>query len=187
MKKATGEFRIIAGQWRGRKLPIVESQGLRPTTDRVRETVFNWLQFDIVDAVVVDLFAGSGSLGFEAASRGASKVTLVERDQKVAEQLKTNIGLLRTAAISVLQQDAIECLSNNQLPSSADVVFVDPPFQQGLAEQALTRLADSSVVDEYTLVYLEVEKGLTLDLSRWRVIKDKHHGNVSFRLLQLNE
>ena len=107
---ASGDYRIIGGQWRGRRLPVADSPGLRPTTDRVRETLFNWLQWDITDARVLDLFAGSGSLGFEAASRGAAQVTLIEAVKSVSQQLQNNVTLLSSENIDVITHNALDWL-----------------------------------------------------------------------------
>src|SRR5699024_5826550 len=94
---ASGQIRIIGGLWRGRKLPVLNSEGLRPTTDRIKETLFNWLMFDVNERRCLDLFAGSGSLGFEALSRGASQVIMVEKDHQVAQQLSQNLARLPQA------------------------------------------------------------------------------------------
>ena len=175
MRKNQGQLRIIGGQWKSRKLPILNSEGLRPTTDRVRETLFNWLQFDIAGAVAIDLFAGSGGLGFEAASRGARQVVMVEKDHRVANQLQQNVALLGADNITVLTTDALQLMqSPSSLPSQWDIVFVDPPFNLGLASQSLEQL-----------VYLETEATLTLpQLAQWHTLKEKRHGAVCFRLLQ---
>ncbi|WP_404401121.1 16S rRNA (guanine(966)-N(2))-methyltransferase RsmD [Idiomarina seosinensis] len=186
MNKSAGQLRIIAGQWRGTKLPVIDHQGLRPTTSRIRETVFNWLQFDIHNAKVLDLFAGSGSLGFEAASRGAQKVLFIEQDQQAAKQLADNIKRLKADNIDLIQGDALTVLDNHSaLPAPADIVFIDPPFHQQLALKTLAKLATSAALTSQSLVYLEVEQQARLDLQAdWRIIKDKQHGAVRFLLLQ---
>ncbi|MGM0481591.1 MAG: 16S rRNA (guanine(966)-N(2))-methyltransferase RsmD [Pseudomonadota bacterium] len=186
MNKSAGQLRIIAGKWRGRKLPVIDHQGLRPTTSRVRETLFNWLQSDIHNANVLDLFAGSGSLGFEAASRGASRVLFIEQDKQVVKQLADNIKRLKADTIELLQADALALLNQpNALQGPVDIVFVDPPFHQQLAAQTLVQLAACPALSQDSLIYLEIEPQAALDLaSDWRIIKDKQHGAVRFLLLQ---
>ena len=125
----TGVVRIIAGKHRGRKLPVLLAEGLRPTTDRVKETVFNWLMHDVLDSHCLDCFAGAGSLGFEALSRGAESVTLVEKQANIARQLKSNIALLKAENAQVIQQDCLSFLSHSQ--QKFDLVFIDPPFKKG--------------------------------------------------------
>lgn len=188
MRKNQGQLRIIGGTWRSRKLPILDSEGLRPTTDRIRETVFNWLQFDIADATVIDLFAGSGGLGFEAASRGAAQVVMIEKDSKVAASLSSNIKRLDAANIRLHTADAIQLLNApQQLPAQWDLVFVDPPFNHGLAQRSLSLLAQHSAVHEDTLVYVECERNAELAIDEhWTLLKDKTQGAVRFCLLQLN-
>ena len=151
MKKATtqhstkGEVRIIAGLWRGRKLPVLPSQGLRPTGDRVKETLFNWLMPYIVDSECLDGFAGSGSLGFEALSRQAAKVTFLELEKAVAQQLSKNIQTLKCAdRAQVVNQNSLHFLNQPQNQPHFDVVFLDPPFHFNLAEQAMALLAQNN-------------------------------------------
>lgn len=179
----TGAYRIIGGQWRSRRLPVADSPGLRPTTDRIRETLFNWLQWDIADARVLDIFAGSGSLGFEAASRGAAQVTLVDAIQPVCQQLQDNITLLNVSNMTVVTHNALTWLKQAH-ESPYDIVFIDPPFREGLADDALAALDESSLLAEDNQVYLETEKQWPLNLpTGWRVLKEKVHGQVCFRLL----
>lgn len=135
-----GQVRIIGGRWRGTRLPVPDADGLRPSADRVRETLFNWLQPALPGARVLDLFAGSGALGLEALSRGAREAVLIERDPKLAEQLRASVDRLGAASqAQVLRADALAWL---QLPLSGrfDIAFVDPPFDAGLWEPALARL-----------------------------------------------
>ncbi|WP_404398210.1 16S rRNA (guanine(966)-N(2))-methyltransferase RsmD [Idiomarina loihiensis] len=180
---ASGDYRIIGGQWRGRRLPVADSPGLRPTTDRVRETLFNWLQWGITDARVLDLFAGSGSLGFEAASRGAAQVTLIEAVKTVSQQLQNNVSLLSSENIDVITHNALDWLQT-QSAEVYDIVFIDPPFREGLADKTLKLLDESNWLAADSRVYLETEKEWPLKLpANWRVTKEKVHGQVCFRLL----
>jgi 16S rRNA (guanine966-N2)-methyltransferase len=134
---APGHVRIIAGRWRGTRLPVPEASGLRPSADRVRETLFNWLQPKLPGARVLDLFAGSGALALEALSRGASEALLVERDPTLVENLHAVIGRLQAGTEAhVLRADALALL-RTPLHGRFDVVFVDPPFDAGLWNQVL--------------------------------------------------
>ena len=141
-KRAHGvanRVRIIGGQFRRRLLDFPGSTGLRPTPDRVRETLFNWLGQDLPGWTCLDMFAGSGALGFEAASRGAQRVIMIERDAKAVSALEKNRGVLGASGIDVLRVDALAWLAKNR--ETFDLIFVDPPFDSGLAEAVLTELA----------------------------------------------
>lgn len=155
-----GQIRIIGGQWRGRKLPVAELAGLRPTTDRVRETLFNWLMFELQGARVLDLFAGSGALGLEAASRGAAAVILVERDSGAARTLSANVTRLQAQPqVQVHQGDALNFLRQPPL-HPFDLVFVDPPFGQGLVSQVLASLISPDWLATSGWLYIETEAEL---------------------------
>ena len=134
----SGQIRIIGGQWRGRKLPVPESPGLRPTTDRVRETLFNWLAPSMVDAHCLDCFAGSGALGLEALSRYAASTTLLEMERSVAQQLQKNLATLKANNGKVVNTNTLAFLSQPGTPHH--IVFVDPPFRKGLLEETLSLL-----------------------------------------------
>ena len=179
----TGHIRIIAGQYRGRKLPVLIADGLRPTTDRVKETVFNWLMPYIQDAHCLDCFAGSGGLGFEALSRGASLVTLVELNKSAAQQLTANKALLNANNLNVVQQNALDFLQNNQQRFS--LVFIDPPFRKNLAQQTAQLLNEKSLTDD-ALIYVEMETDNNTQVmpSHWQLLKEKVAGQVVYRLYQ---
>jgi 16S rRNA (guanine(966)-N(2))-methyltransferase RsmD len=147
-----GEVRIIGGQWKRSKLPVADKPGLRPTPDRVRETLFNWLGQDLTGWRCVDAFAGTGALGFEAASRGAKEVKLVEQDAALVAQLKKIKEQLKAEAVQVQRGDGIAALKASA-DGSADLVFLDPPFDAHLFEPAL--LAAARVVAPGAYVYLE--------------------------------
>ena len=135
-----GAVRIIGGEWRGTRLPVADVGGLRPTSDRVRETLFNWLQPKLAGARVLDLFAGSGALGLEAVSRGAREAWLVERDPGLAQALRDTAAKLKAGGrVQVARADALAWLQA-PLHGRFDVVFLDPPFDAGLWTQVLERL-----------------------------------------------
>jgi len=184
-KTRSGFVRIIGGVWRGRKLPVYDLEGLRPTTDRVKETVFNWLAHDIPSSSCLDLFSGSGSLGFEAASRHAKDVVMIELNKKVADQLKNNVETINAPNIHIINTNAFSFL--DQLPSSRfDIVFIDPPFNKGLLDDVFSKLDSQSWLNDNALIYIESEKEWvpTNVPIHWSLHKEKHAGQVSFRIYQ---
>ena len=178
---ATGSIRIIAGKHRGRKLPVLLAEGLRPTTDRVKETVFNWLMPYIVDSVCLDCFAGAGSLGFEASSRGAKKVVMIELNKQAAQQLNQNVQLLSTDNMTVHQGNALTYF--DLPPQPFNVIFIDPPFRQGLVEQLISKISDGWLAPN-ALIYIETEAEYPLPHlpSHWQLQKEKVAGQVAYRL-----
>ncbi len=183
-KNAPGEVRIIGGQWKRSKLPVLTKPGLRPTPDRVRETVFNWLGQDLSGLKCVDAFAGSGALGFEAASRGAQDVLLIEQDPQLITHLQTQKTRLKADTIRIQRGDGVTSLRS--LPkASIDVIFLDPPFDSGLFLEAIK--AAAAVLSAQGAIYLESpeswndEKLSELGL---HVIKQGKAGAVHFHLLQ---
>lgn len=183
----TGEVRIIAGLWRGRKLPVLNSAGLRPTGDRVKETLFNWLMPYITDSNCLDCFAGSGSLGFEALSRQAASVTFLELDKTVATQLNKNLQSLKCAVekARVINQNSLQYLNQPQSSPHIDIVFIDPPFHFNLAEQAIALLHRHNWLRPDALIYVETEKEKSLVVPiHWTLLKEKTTGQVSYRLYQ---
>jgi RNA methyltransferase, RsmD family len=186
MKKPTsagsGQIRIIGGQWRGRKLPVPDSPGLRPTTDRVRETLFNWLAPSMVDARCLDCFAGSGALGLEALSRYAASVTLLEMDKQVAQQLQKNLTTLKAAQAKVVNTNTLSFLNQSGTPH--EIVFVDPPFRKGLLAETLTLLENNGWLADNALIYVEseVENGLPVVPTGWNLHREKVAGQVAYRL-----
>lgn len=174
-----GELRIIGGTWRSRRIRCPDRPGLRPTPDRVRETLFNWLGQDLTGKQCLDLFAGSGALGFEAASRGAQRVLMVERDTVVLQALQANSATLQAATVEVVRADALEFLKNHH--SRYDVVFLDPPFADGCWPQLLEGVP--AVLAPGGLVYCERAQALE-DLRGWEVVKSGRAGQVSHQLLK---
>ncbi|UYU32150.1 16S rRNA (guanine(966)-N(2))-methyltransferase [Siccibacter colletis] len=179
---ASGQIRIIGGQWRGRKLPVPDSPGLRPTTDRVRETLFNWLAPHMVDARCLDCFAGSGALGLEALSRYAAQATLIEMERGVAQQLSQNLATLKASHGQVVNANTLEYLSKPGQPFN--IVFIDPPFRKGLLEQTVTLLEQNGWLADNALIYIEseVEGGLPPLPASWQPHREKIAGQVAYRL-----
>jgi 16S rRNA (guanine(966)-N(2))-methyltransferase RsmD len=150
--KGAGEVRIIGGEWRRTKLPVALKPGLRPTPDRVRETLFNWLGQSLLGWRCVDPFAGTGALGFEAASRGAAHVQVCELDPALVAQLSVQVTRLKATNVHVLRIDGVACLKQIS-PASVDLVFIDPPFDGNLFEPSLQAATKALKADGF--VYLE--------------------------------
>lgn len=184
-----GQVRIVAGHWRGRKLPVVQAAGLRPTGDRVRETLFNWLQMHIPGRRCLDLYAGSGALGLEAASRGAASVDLVESSTVVAKQLRdTLVGLGTGDEVSLHEMRAEHYLDTQ--PQPFDLVFVDPPFDLQIHQNIVGKLAPAYLKPD-ALVYMELptsESDLLQKLpGSLNLIKEKRFGDVTVFLLRYEQ
>ena len=182
----SGRLRIVAGKWRSRLLPVADVPGLRPTSERVRETLFNWLTPVIDGARCLDLFAGTGALGFEAVSRGASSANLVELSSAAADTLQENVHLLAATGISIHRTDAFEFLRRRGSHSPYDIVFLDPPFADGQYEELCRLLADKGWLAPGALVYLEQDRKNVLPVlpDGWQVKKEKTAGNVRFSLIE---
>lgn len=185
-KKTTssGQVRIISGRWRGRKIPVADAEGLRPTTDRVRETLFNWLMHDLADRQVLDCFAGSGVLALEALSRGARHATVLEQDRQLAAQLIDLYQQLGANA-DVIQTDTLRHLRTTPA-MPYQLVFIDPPFRQGLAEPCCQLLEQHHWLADDALIYLETEKELALTSlpANWLLRKEKIAGQLAYRLFE---
>ncbi len=177
------QVRIIGGLYRGKKLPVPAVQGLRPTTDRVRETVFNWLMHDIRDARCLDAFAGTGALGFEALSRGAGWVHLVELNKEAYAQLQKIAHAFHSTKIQVTQGDTLHYIQNTT--ATFDLIFLDPPFDQPhLFRECLDIFAKTTLLAPGGLLYLEAPHTLSLDDQHWKNIKLKQAGAVIYALYQ---
>jgi len=181
-----GELKIIGGLWRSRKIMFPVVQGLRPSPSRIRETLFSWLAPILPASNCLDLFAGSGALGFEALSRGAKTVTMVEQNQLVVKQLLTNKELLNAYGLDILKMDASSLSAVN---GCFDIVFCDPPFNQGFVQPLIEDLHQSKLLKPSARLYLETEKNLTtLSLpDEWTLIKEKVAGDVRYRLIDVGE
>lgn len=178
-----GSIRLISGQWRGRKLPVHDVEGLRPTTDRVKETLFNWLATEVRDSRCLDVFAGSGSLGFEALSRYASYVMMIEQEPKAARQLQTNLQTLQCTQAQVVCRDALQVLQAG-CSEPFELVFLDPPFRKELLTAAIPLLEQQGWLADRALIYLERENEGTAPLipANWQLLKDKQAGQVCYQL-----
>lgn len=180
--KGEQKLRIIGGRWRGRLLPFPDVDGLRPTGSRIRETLFNWLMPVLPGSRCLDLFAGSGALGFEALSRGAAAVTLVEMNRTAHKQLRANCLSLGCDNASIVSGSALEFLKAPP-PEPFDLVFIDPPFAQDLWAQVVAGLSHSGWLAEDAFIYLEMPKGKAMPLpANWQLHRQKQAGQVSYCL-----
>ena len=180
-QKGSGTLRIIGGDWRGRRLEFPSSPNLRPTGDRIRETLFNWLAAEVSGSRCLDLFAGSGALGLEALSRGARHCTFLETSSAAIEGINAHLSLLNAA-------DRGRVINTNALSwrdDPFDIVFVDPPFSENLAIDSLRHLINNQLLTDSALVYLEVASTASLeDLPpALSIIRDKQSGAVRYLLL----
>lgn len=181
-KASTSQLRIIAGRWRGRKLPIPGAEGLRPTGDRLRETLFNWLAPQLPGARCLDLFAGTGALGLEALSRGAASVTMLELQRNVAAQLRTNCQALNAAGAQVLEANAVPWLKQTT-EAPFDVIFIDPPFDADLWQAVINTLEERQLLADQAHIYIEKPKGAHLTPpNTWSLHRNKIAGAVCAQL-----
>ncbi|MBK5969627.1 16S rRNA (guanine(966)-N(2))-methyltransferase RsmD [Thiorhodovibrio winogradskyi] len=180
-------MRLIGGRFRGRRLPILDQPGLRPTGDRIRETLFNWLAPIITGSRCLDVFAGSGALGFEALSRGAGQVVMLERNARVAHQLSANARLLSADGLDIREADSLRWLASAE-PTPFDIVFLDPPFAEHLLPATLEQLSVRPWLTSTARVYVETDAREPLpDLpSGWEWLREKTAGQVRFGLAIAN-
>lgn len=187
-KQQSNSVRIIAGDYRSRKLEFPSLEGLRPTADRIRETLFNWLQDSIQGETCLDLFAGSGALGFEALSRGANRVDFVEQNPSAVNSIRGNIERLDAKHGNVYCTDAFEWLDRyTQDSKQYGLVFLDPPFKGETLARVIVKLESANLLKEGGLVYIEKEKQLIDDdlPSNWVEVKSKKAGTVQFGLYNI--
>ncbi len=185
MRRGAQQLRIIGGDWRSRRIQFADAPGLRPTMDKVRETVFNWLQWDIEGKFVLDAFAGSGALGYEALSRGAKEVTFLEFNTTAASCIRESLQSLNASNAHVHQTDAIAWLAQQANLEQFDVIFLDPPFGRELLSPAVEIIAQKANVG--CLVYVEVEANADLSCipENWLETKRKDGKEFSFMLFEV--
>ena len=172
-------IRITGGEWRSRLIEVIDGPGLRPTPDRVRETLFNWLGHDLSGLRCLDLFAGSGILGFEAASRGAAQVTLVEKDRRAFAQLERNASQFKDSRLQLVSGDALHFRPVTR--AAYDLIFLDPPYRQGLLEKVEPVLA--GITSPEARLYAEAEHSIER-IGAWHVVKQGVAGQVFYHLLE---
>ena len=182
----SNSLRIIGGEWRSRRLQFIDSPKIRPTPDRVRETLFNWLADKIKSASCLDLFAGSGALGFESVSRGAKHALLIENDAKIVAKLMQQKALFQTDSILIQQQNALKFLQQAQ--HQFDVIFLDPPYASSLLEQALPLVIEKQFLSPNGLLYIETSSMQTAlpELKTLKCVREKIAGEVRYALYSSN-
>ena len=180
----SNKLRIIGGDWRSRCISFIDTPGLRPTPARVRETVFNWLRNDIIGSHCLDLYAGSGALGFEAASREAKSVVQVENNSLACKALQDNATMLAATQIKTIQSDVFQYLTG--AAQEFDIVFIDPPFAMDLVVQTCLLLEAKNWLSKHAKIYVETESTLTLAgmPENWRLLKSKVTGEVGYHLFE---
>ncbi len=180
----TGTLRIIGGQWRSRRLSFSAVDGLRPTTDRVRETLFNWISPVITGAHCLDLFTGSGALGLEALSREAGSVTFIDQSSAATRSLKQNLHLLQANNADVINTDAIKWLTATTPLSPYNIVFIDPPFRCGLVYKCIEQLQSKPLLTSGSYIYIEIEKEAIRPQTpaNWQLHREKEAGQVRYML-----
>jgi len=177
---------------RGRKFPFKDSGGLRPTSGKARETLFNWLQFEINNKTVLDPFAGTGALGIEAISRGSGKVCLIEKNFKTYKALKSNLEFLDSDRYILINQDSLTYLKKEDLPTF-DLIFLDPPFNQELIPSTLSILSKENIIHSKSKIYIESEYQIDLEflmsniMYKCKIDKQKKSGNVYYCLISLED
>lgn len=178
-----GAVRIIGGSWRGRRLPVADARGLRPTADRIRETLFNWLQADIAGARCLDLFAGSGALGIEALSRGAAHCTFVDNNSDVLRGISAALATLDGADRADCHIQSAEAFVDS-CRTAFDIVFLDPPFTENLLPAVCRQLQDSPALGTHSLIYTESAQPPAMSQlpCQWQPLREKRAGAVHYAL-----
>jgi 16S rRNA (guanine966-N2)-methyltransferase len=187
VKGASPGIRIIGGEWRGRRLQVADADGLRPTQDRFRETLFNWLMFQLAGKRILDAFAGSGALGIEALSRGAGSAVFIEKDALAATRIREFMAKVQCSTAEVINGDTRQWLARHT-GKPFDVVFLDPPFRAGLLPATMTALETHGWLTENAWIYIESEPDLeaaTIPAS-WSIHREIHQANKWMQLRRRN-
>ena len=177
------KIKIIGGKWKGTNLTFLNELELRPTGNRIRETLFNWLQPNIQGSICLDLFAGSGCLGLEALSRGASKCVMVEKNKRVINHLTKNIEKL-SSSTELIHDDALNYLSSKELSKTFDIVFLDPPFDSAIYESTMRTLELNHWLSRDALIYVEARSDSSMFRipDNWSLSREQVAGNVRYML-----
>ncbi len=188
--KSVGELRIIGGQWRGRKLSFADLNGLRPSGDRIRETLFNWLAPYLPGTTCLDLFAGSGALGFEALSRGAAQLYFVDSAAQVIQQLQQHRQTLNCSNADIIQADGLSWLKNHSTKSNGgfDIVFLDPPFADDKLAECFELLQLPGILKPSALIYFEASRDSILPAlaDSWTLHRHKKTGQIQYGLISVH-
>ena len=187
-KGTLSKIKIIGGEWKGTNLTFYDEPELRPTGNRIRETLFNWLQPNIQGSICLDLFAGSGCLGFEALSRGASKCVMIEKNKRVINHLTENIEKL-SSSTELIHDDALNYLSSKELSKTFDIVFLDPPFGSTIYESTMRVLELNNWLSRDALIYIEARSDSSMFQipDNWSLFREQVAGNVRYMLYSRRE
>ena len=186
-KEKKGEIRIIGGKWKGKKIYFDLNDDLRPTPDRAKETLFNWLGHDLKKMYCLDLFSGTGALGFEAYSRGAEKVTFVERNKEYLQKIKkVYLEMSEKADCDFFCAECLEWIQNNNSRTKYDLIFIDPPFNKNLVHDLLAAILEKELLSNNGQIYFEFEKKLDLEIPESLNLKKKKSlGKKSYVLAEV--
>ena len=186
-KEKKGEIRIIGGKWKGKKIYFDLNDDLRPTPDRAKETLFNWLGQDLKKMYCLDLFSGTGALGFEAFSRGAEKVTFVERNKEYLQKIKkVYLEMSEKADCDFFCAECLEWIQNNNSRTKYDLIFIDPPFNKNLVHDLLAAILEKELLSKNGQIYFEFEKKLDLEIPESLTLKKKKSlGKKSYVLAEV--
>jgi 16S rRNA (guanine966-N2)-methyltransferase len=178
------KLRIISGKWRNRKLDFIHNINLRPTPERIRETVFNWITDYIHNAKILDCFAGSGIFAIEALSRGAARASIIDNSIDAINNINKNVNKLGIDNIDVIYQDCLLYLKANKQNIKYDLVFIDPPFHQNMLKKTCTLLHDNKFIHKNSLIYTETERdiGNAEMPENWKLIKSKASKSIRYQL-----
>ena len=185
------KVKILSGSWKGRNISFLDKSDLRPTKNIIKETLFNWIKEDIQDSICIDMFAGSGSLGFEAASRGAKKVYMIDNNLEITNHLRSQKDYIGAKNISIINLSAFDFLKKN-LKDLANVIFLDPPFSLGIIEKVIKELSSSDNLADKCKIYVEIpynKKNIEFQINtpiNWELLKSKKSGDVAYLLFQHN-
>ena len=182
----TNSIRVISGKYKNRKLKFPNVNGLRPTSDQLKETIFNWLSPFIHDSICIDAFAGSGSLGIESISRGATKAIFYDLNFKALLQIKENLKTLAIENFEIYKTDSIKALTNLNTLNSRLIIFFDPPFNKNIVPLALKSVLENPHIPNQTLIYIETEKTAECSLEGFDILKEKNTTNISAKLISKN-
>ena len=188
MDKRIPKVKIVGGKFRGINISFQPSRSLRPTSNKTRETLFNWLMHDIKNSNCLDMFAGTGSLGIEAISRGANSVCFVEKNKKIFNNLSStlsNLGI--TDQSKMLNGNSLEICLDREKKDAYDIVFLDPPFGKNIVSNIYRKLVNKDLIHKRTLIYVEVEKNTQIDkdLNEWKLIKHESSSQTRFGLFKM--
>ena len=186
-KEKKGQIRIIGGRWKGKKIYFDLNDDLRPTPDRAKETLFNWLAQDLKKMYCLDLFSGTGALGFEAFSRGAEKVTFVEKNKEYLQKIKkVYLEMGEKADCDFFCAECLEWIQNNNSETKYDLIFIDPPFNKNLIHDLLTAILEKELLSKNGQIYFEFEKKLDLEIPESLNLKKKKSlGKKSYVLAEV--